>query len=52
MIGSTFVCAWGVGALFEFPVFTLALGMMPGSSAEMYLTAEALHLGVGMVTVM
>lgn len=26
--------------------------MMPGSSTEMYLTAEALHLGAGMVTAM
>lgn len=52
MIAGTLVFAWGFGALSGFPILTLALGMMPGSSTEMYLTAEALHLGAGMVTAM
>ncbi|WP_414157338.1 AbrB family transcriptional regulator [Pseudomonas sp. BNK-15] len=52
MITSTFLFAWGFGWLTGMPVLSLALGMMPGSSTEMYLTAEALHLGAGMVTAM
>ncbi|PVZ36932.1 AbrB family transcriptional regulator [Pseudomonas sp. CC120222-01a] len=52
MIASTFLFAWGFGWLTGMPVLSLALGMMPGSSTEMYLTAEALHLGAGMVTAM
>lgn len=52
MIVGTFLFAWGFGWLAGMPVLSLALGMMPGSSTEMYLTAEALHLGAGMVTAM
>ncbi|MGM3389215.1 AbrB family transcriptional regulator [Stutzerimonas stutzeri] len=52
MIGSTAALAWVVAQLTTLPVETLSLGMMPGSSTEMYLTAEALHLGVGLVTAM
>ncbi|HKS14091.1 MAG TPA: AbrB family transcriptional regulator [Pseudomonas sp.] len=52
MIASTFLFAWAFGWLTNMPVLSLALGMMPGSSTEMYLTAEALHLGAGMVTAM
>lgn len=52
MIFCTLVLALGIGYLLGFPVLTLALGMMPGSSTEMYLTAEALNLGVGVVTAM
>ncbi|UFP98731.1 AbrB family transcriptional regulator [Pseudomonas fitomaticsae] len=52
MIGCTLVLALGIGYWLGFPVMTLALGMMPGSSTEMYLTAEALNLGVGIVTAM
>lgn len=52
MIGGTFLFAWLVSMVSDFPRPTLALGMMPGSSTEMYLTAEALHLGAGMVTAM
>lgn len=52
MIGLTFGFAWAMGGILDFPVLTLALGMMPGSSTEMYLTAEALHLGAGVVTAM
>lgn len=52
MMICTFACAWAVGTFADFPISTLALGMMPGSSTEMYLTAETLHLGVGLVTAM
>ncbi|MGE8059010.1 AbrB family transcriptional regulator [Pseudomonas sp. NPDC089547] len=52
MIACTFLFAWGFGWLSGMPVLSLALGMMPGSSTEMYLTAEALQLGAGMVTAM
>ncbi|MGK9063703.1 AbrB family transcriptional regulator [Stutzerimonas chloritidismutans] len=52
MIGSTAALAWVVARLVTLPAPTLSLGMMPGSSTEMYLTAEALHLGVGLVTAM
>ncbi|MFK0271947.1 AbrB family transcriptional regulator [Pseudomonas asiatica] len=52
MIVGTFLFAWGFGWLTGMPVLSLALGMMPGSSTEMYLTAEALNLGAGMVTAM
>ena len=52
MISGTFLFAWGFGWLTGMPVLALALGMMPGSSTEMYLTAEALNLGAGMVTAM
>ncbi|GGJ86694.1 hypothetical protein GCM10009304_10930 [Pseudomonas matsuisoli] len=52
MIGFTFIFAWVIGQVIDFPVLTLALGMMPGSTTEMYLTAEALHLGAGVVTAM
>lgn len=52
MIAGTFVFAWIFGAISDFARPTLALGMMPGSSTEMYLTAEALHVGAGMVTAM
>lgn len=52
MIGSTAALAWIVAQLAVLPEATLSLGMMPGSSTEMYLTAEALHLGVGLVTAM
>jgi len=52
MIIGTLLFAWGLGVLSGFPVLTMALGMMPGSSTEMYLTAEALQLGAGMVTAM
>lgn len=52
MIGSTGALAWVVAQLASLPAATLSLGMMPGSSTEMYLTAEALHLGVGLVTAM
>jgi len=51
MIFCTLGLALGIGCLLGFPVMTLALGMMPGSSTEMYLTA-ALNLGVGIVTAM
>ncbi|MGE8059512.1 AbrB family transcriptional regulator [Pseudomonas sp. NPDC089547] len=50
MIAGTFGFAWTLGSLTDFARPTLALGMMPGSSTEMYLTAEALHLAAGMVT--
>lgn len=52
MIGLTFLCAYLLSILFEFPFLTLALGMMPGSTTEMYLTAEALKLDAGLVTAM
>lgn len=52
MIGATVLAAWLLGHVVEFPLPMLALGMMPGSSTEMYLTADALHVGVGMVTAM
>ncbi|MBZ9780113.1 AbrB family transcriptional regulator [Pseudomonas sp. REP124] len=52
MIGCTVALALGMGLLLGFPPMTMALGMMPGSSTEMYLTAEALNLGVGIVTAM
>lgn len=52
MIGATFLFAWAFAALASIPVLTLALGMMPGSTTEMYLTAEALELGAGLVTAM
>jgi len=52
MIIGTLLFAWGLGVVSGFPVLTMALGMMPGSSTEMYLTAEALQLGAGMVTAM
>lgn len=52
MIAGTLLFAWGFGALSGLPELTMALGMMPGSSTEMYLTAEALHLGAGVVTAM
>jgi membrane AbrB-like protein len=52
MIFCTSALALGIGYLLGFPLMTLALGMMPGSSTEMYLTAEALNLGVGVVTAM
>lgn len=52
MIGSTAALALGVAHLVQLPAATLSLGMMPGSSTEMYLTAEALHLAVGLVTAM
>lgn len=52
MIAGTFLFAWVFGAISDFAQPTVALGMMPGSSTEMYLTAEALHLGAGMVTAM
>ncbi|HBB77036.1 hypothetical protein BBI09_06495 [Stutzerimonas xanthomarina] len=52
MIGSTAALAWVLAQLTTLPAETLSLGMMPGSSTEMYLTAEALHLGVGLVTAM
>lgn len=52
MITLTFLAALLIGRLFDFPALTMALGMMPGSSTEMYLTAEALNLGVGFVTAM
>lgn len=52
MIAATFLFAWSVAFLSGSALFTLALGMMPGSTTEMYLTAEALNLGAGMVTAM
>ncbi|MNG99849.1 putative ammonia monooxygenase [compost metagenome] len=52
MIGCTFLFAWGFAWLSGSGLLTLALGMMPGSTTEMYLTAEALNLGAGMVTAM
>lgn len=52
MIGSTAALAWGIAHLVHLPASTLSLGMMPGSSTEMYLSAEALHLAVGLVTAM
>lgn len=52
MIAGTLLFAWGFGALSGLPELAMALGMMPGSSTEMYLTAEALHLGAGVVTAM
>ncbi|MNP29971.1 putative ammonia monooxygenase [compost metagenome] len=52
MIAGTFLFAWVVGTVSDFARPTSALGMMPGSSTEMYLTAEALHVGAGMVTAM
>ena len=48
----TFLAAILISHLFNFPTLTMTLGMMPGSSTEMYLTAEALNLGVGFVTAM
>jgi len=52
MIGFTVLIAWLLSHIIDLPTSTLALGMMPGSSTEMYLTAEALHLAVGLVTAM
>lgn len=52
MIGSTVLVAWLLSHVIDLPTYTLALGMMPGSSTEMYLTADALHLAVGLVTAM
>lgn len=52
MILCTFALAWALALFSDLPVRTLALGMMPGSSTEMYLTAEALQLAVGVVTAM
>lgn len=52
MIALTFFCAYLLSILFRFPFLTLALGMMPGSTTEMYLTAEALKLDAGLVTAM
>ena len=52
MIGFTVLTAWLLSHVIDLPTSTLALGMMPGSSTEMYLTAEALHLAVGLVTAM
>nr|WP_225777714.1 AbrB family transcriptional regulator [Pseudomonas sp. Marseille-Q3773] len=52
MIAATFSFAWGFATLSGSALLTLALGMMPGSTTEMYLTAEALNLGAGMVTAM
>lgn len=52
LILCTFAFALLIGAFVDLPVLTLALGMMPGSTTEMYLTAEALHLGAGIVTAM
>ncbi|KIY41257.1 membrane protein [Pseudomonas sp. 10-1B] len=52
MIASTFAFAWGFATLSGSALLTLVLGMMPGSTTEMYLTAEALNLGAGMVTAM
>lgn len=52
MISCTFLFAWAFASLAGLPVLALALGMMPGSTTEMYLTAEALNLGAGMVTAM
>lgn len=52
MIGCTFLFAWGFAWLSGSRLLSLALGMMPGSTTEMYLTAEALNLGAGMVTAM
>ena len=52
MILRIFTFAWSVSLFSELPIQTLALGMMPGSSTEMYLTAEILHFAVGIVTAM
>ncbi|MGN8275680.1 AbrB family transcriptional regulator [Pseudomonas sp. SMN5] len=52
MIVCTVALAMGIGWMLDFPAMTMALGMMPGSSTEMYLTAEALNLGAGIVTAM
>ena len=52
MIVCTVALAAVIGLWLQVPILTLALGMMPGSSTEMYLTAEALNLAVGMVTAM
>ncbi|WP_053143718.1 AbrB family transcriptional regulator [Pseudomonas sp. WP18] len=52
MIMSTVGLAALIGLWLHVPLMTLALGMMPGSSTEMYLTAEALNLAVGVVTAM
>lgn len=52
MIGGTAALALVVARILAMPVGTLSLGMMPGSSTEMYLTAEALSLGVGLATAM
>lgn len=52
MIVCTVILATGMGLWLQVPSLTLALGMMPGSSTEMYLTAEALNLAVGIVTAM
>jgi membrane AbrB-like protein len=52
MIACTVALAAVIGLWLQVPLLTLALGMMPGSSTEMYLTAEALNLAVGMVTAM
>lgn len=49
---ATFLIAWLLAQVFALPFTTLALGMTPGSTTEMYLTAEALGLGVGTVTAM
>lgn len=52
MILSTVALAAVIAFWLQVPLLTLALGMMPGSSTEMYLTAEALNLAVGVVTAM
>lgn len=52
LILSTLVFAAVIACFADLPLLTLALGMMPGSATEMYLTAEALHLGAGVVTAM
>lgn len=52
MIATTFLFAWGFALWSGSALLTLTLGMMPGSTTEMYLTAEALNLGAGMVTAM
>ena len=52
MIACTCLFAWLFAGLAGLPALSVALGMMPGSTTEMYLTAEALDLGAGMVTAM
>ncbi|MCO6058981.1 AbrB family transcriptional regulator [Pseudomonas sp. MOB-449] len=51
-IAVAFGAGWGMSFVVEIPAMSLALGLMPGSSTEMSLTAEALSLGVALVTAM
>lgn len=51
-IGVAFGAGWLLSLTVDVNPISLALGLMPGSSTEMSLTAEALGLGVALVTAM